>query len=300
MADDPDFYKNILENLYDGVYFVDPDRRITYWNKGSENITGYSATQVVGKHCRDNVLNHVLANGTLLCSDHCPLSATMRDGRRREAEVFLHHADGHRLPVLVRAAPIYNDKGEITGAVETFSDNTKQILTRRKNEQLEKTAFSDQLTKVGNRRHIEMKLKSELSMFHDSGNQFGLLFIDADHFKNINDTYGHAIGDIALCMIANTLHFSLRDADTLGRWGGEEFIVLLNNVSDKELEVIAKKLLFLISESRYDTDSGSVRLTASIGATMVNKFDDSESIIARGDKLMYQSKENGRNRITLG
>ena len=101
-------------------------------------------------------------------------------------------------------------------------------------------------------------------------------------------------------MIANTLHFSLRDADTLGRWGGEEFIVLLNNISDKELEVIAKKLLFLISESRYDTDSSSVRLTASIGATMVNKFDDSESIIARGDKLMYQSKENGRNRITLG
>ena len=220
MQDDPNFYKDIIENLYDGIYFVDTDRRITYWNLGAENISGYSSKQVVGKHCRDNILNHVLANGTVLCTNHCPLSATIKDGKRREAEVFLHHQDGHRIPVLVRASPMFNADGQIIGAVETFSDNTAQILTRRKNEQLQESVFLDTLTGVGNRRLIEMRLKAELLMFQESSDPFGLIFIDIDHFKKVNDEFGHTKGDLVLRMVANTLRHNLRDADSLGRWGG--------------------------------------------------------------------------------
>src|SRR5512146_1588532 len=104
MPDEKDFYKDIIDNLYDGIYFVDRDRVITYWNKGAERITGYSSTQTIGRSCRDNLLNHVTASGIQLCQNHCPLAAVMEDGKEREVEVFLHHANGHRLPVAIRAA----------------------------------------------------------------------------------------------------------------------------------------------------------------------------------------------------
>src|SRR5512142_1670458 len=123
MTEEKDFYKDIIDNLYDGVYFVDRDRVITYWNKGAERITGYKAAQVIGRACRDNVLNHVTADGTELCDAECPLAACMWDGKVREADVFLHHADGHRVPVLGRAAPLRDEAGNITGAVETFSSD---------------------------------------------------------------------------------------------------------------------------------------------------------------------------------
>ncbi|HEX2620296.1 MAG TPA: PAS domain S-box protein, partial [Phototrophicaceae bacterium] len=132
MPDEKDFYKDIIDNLYDGIYFVDRDRVITYWNKGAERITGYSADQTVGHACRDNLLNHVTANGIELCLTNCPLAAVMQDGHEREAEVFLHHKDGHRMPVVVRATAMRDGEGNIVGAIETFSSNVDVLTTRRK------------------------------------------------------------------------------------------------------------------------------------------------------------------------
>jgi PAS domain S-box-containing protein len=106
MPEDNSFYKDVIDNLYDGVYFVDRERVITFWNKGAERISGYSSQQVIGHSCRDNLLNHVTAHGVQLCQGQCPLAACMEDGRPREADVFLHHADGQRIPILVRAAPM--------------------------------------------------------------------------------------------------------------------------------------------------------------------------------------------------
>ena len=96
MSEEKDFFKGIIDNLYDGIYFVDRHRTITYWNKGAERITGYSAAETIGRGCRENLLNHVTADGVQLCQRDCPLAAVMEDGNEREAEVYLHHANGHR------------------------------------------------------------------------------------------------------------------------------------------------------------------------------------------------------------
>ena len=111
MLTEKNFYKDIVDNLYDGVYFVDRDRVITYWNKGAERITGYSAKETLGRACRDNLLNHVTANGIELCKSNCPLAAVMQDGNPREAEVYLHHKDGHRVPIIVRATAMRDAEG---------------------------------------------------------------------------------------------------------------------------------------------------------------------------------------------
>ena len=103
---DGSFHGRLLDSLYDGVYFVDAERSITYWNKGAERLTGYTAAEALGKHCYDNFLMHVNANGCALCFGGCPLAATLVDGNPREDEIFLRHKRGHRVPTSVRVSPV--------------------------------------------------------------------------------------------------------------------------------------------------------------------------------------------------
>ena len=120
----------LLGAMTEAVYAVDRDRRITYWNAAAEQLTGYSAAEVVGRRCQDNLLNHVDEAGNQLCKDGCPLQATVEDGQTREALVFLQHRAGHRLPVAVRAAPLRSAGETIIGAVEVFHDDSR--FPRRK------------------------------------------------------------------------------------------------------------------------------------------------------------------------
>src|SRR5512133_3590485 len=168
MSYEKDFYKNIIDNLYDGVYFVYRDRTITYWNKGAERITGYSAAQAVGRRCRDNLLNHVTASGVQLCQSHCPLAAVMEDGKPREAEVYLHHAEGYRVPVVVRAAAVQNENGEIIGAVETFSNNASVVNARRRLSEMHQIAHTDILTRIGNRQFLDGRIRAVIAEFNNN------------------------------------------------------------------------------------------------------------------------------------
>ncbi len=291
------FYKNLMDNLYDGVYFVDGDRCITYWNNGAERITGYQSANVIGRPCNSNILNHITEAGQHLCEDGCPLLATIQDGLPREAEVYLHHAKGHRVPVLIRTTPIYNEDGVIVGAVEVFSNNQALFKMRHKVNQLEKNIMLDALTGIGNRAHSEIKIKSALGEYQQHHVPFGLLLLDVDHFKKFNDTYGHAVGDKVLQSVANTLRHNLRASDTCGRWGGEEFIIVLHDVDNEGLKYVADKLRALIAQSNL---GDGITVTASFGATLVRYDDSLESITNRADSLMYQSKVNGRNLVTCG
>lgn len=301
METEKNFYKDIIDNLYDGVYFVDRERTITYWNKGAERITGYSASQTIGRACRDNLLNHVTANGVQLCLNSCPLSAAMEDGKEREAEVFVHHADGHRVPIVVRATAMRDENGTIIGAIESFSNNDSVIEVRTKLREMRRAAATDPLTGVGNRMHLEGRLSAMVAEQQRNGRVAGLLFMDVDHFKNFNDRYGHNIGDDILRMVTKTIRYAVRGTDTVGRWGGEEFIAILYDVQDPEtLQVPAEKIRVLVEQSRLDMPDGGLQVTLSIGATLVREDDTPETIIQRADQLMYQSKENGRNCVTIG
>ena len=137
-------------------------------------------------------------------------------------------------------------------------------------------------------------------MYQESSNPFGLLFIDIDHFKLVNDDYGHETGDKVIRMVANTLRHNLRATDTIGRWGGEEFLILLNDIHDNGLETVTNKLHFLVAQSRLDNEQVSLSVTVSIGATLITKEDTMETVIHRADQLMYASKNAGRNRVTIG
>ena len=295
-----DFYKSLLDNLYDGVYFLDPDRKITYWNRGAERLTGYDNDEVVGCYCRENILEHVDEKGARLCeSSLCPAAKTLKDGKDREEELYLHHKKGHRVPVSIRVAPIHGPQGRVIGAVEVFSDNSTKVEAIQTIEELQRMALLDTLTQVGNRRFAEMNLTARLGEQDRYGWTFGVLFIDIDHFKKINDTYGHDVGDQILKMTAKTLSNSVRSFDLITRWGGEEFLAIIANVDGDRLSIVAEKLRAMMERSSISYNSETVNATISIGATVAQPGDSVDSLVSRADKLMYESKLSGRNRVTL-
>lgn len=294
-----DQHKELLDSLPDGVYCVDRDRRITYWNRASQKLTGYRASDVVGKCCRDGILMHVDDQGARMCGERCPLAATIRDGLPRQVDLYLHHRDGQRVPVSVRSNPLCDPTAQITGAVETFSDNSAQEALTEKIKELENALLLDPLTGVGNRRHIELSLRDRLAEMQRYGSPFGLLFMDIDHFKAINDVYGHDVGDDVLRMVAKTLALNLRPFDHLGRWGGEEFVALVVRNDEAQVRSIAERCRVLVEQSGIYTGSDPVRATISVGATLAEPRDTTESLVKRADQLMYHSKITGRNRVSL-
>ena len=301
MQESNNFYKELVDHMYDGVYFVDRDRKITYWNDGAERITGYKSNQVITRSCQDTLLNHVTEDGVELCKELCPLAACMVDGIPREADVFLHHADGQRVPVYVRAAPLRDSDGNIFGAVETFSKDTGASSTRHQLRELRHSLKIDPLTHIGNRRFLEGRLRGLAAEYEGQSECAGILFIDVDDFKQTDDVYGHACGDRILCLVAATMQCNLRSTDSIGRWGGDEFVVLLNDVdSFEDLRSIGEKLRTLVESSRIDPPEICPSPTISIGGTLFKQDDTPESLIRRADKLMYLSKVAGGNRMTVG
>ena len=298
MITDIETYKGLLDSIYDGIYLLNRDRHIIYFNDGAERLMGFKQSEVLGKTCADKILTHVNNQGEDICREDCPVTKTLADGNIRELEVFLNHKEGHRVPVQMRAVPLRDANQQIIGAAEILSGNLPNFSLKRRIEFLQKQSLLDPLTNVDNRRAVEMKLRSRIDSLNRYGMQFGIMFIDIDHFKDINDGYGHDIGDRILKMIARTLANSLRPFDTIGRWGGEEFLAILENVDNMTLAAIAERCRFLVEQSRLPKHFGAINATVSIGAVISQPGDDMQTLVQRADNLMYRSKKMGRNCVT--
>ena len=291
--------EQILDCLFDGVYFVDTNKQITYWNPAAERISGYSASDVIGRCCANNLLQHVDIDGQELCLGGCPLSASIEEGKPHESNIFLHHKQGHRVPVSVRVSPIRNDSGVIVGALEIFTDSSSAMQILNEFEILKNEIYRDSLTTIGNRKYGEMNLASRHYDWQEHLIPYGVLFLDVDHFKLFNDNYGHKTGDQVLLMVANSISQSLRKMDVVARWGGEEFVVILPGATNVIVHAIAERIRMLIENSFVMAADKKLQVTVSVGATVSRPNDTTESVVQRADELMYSSKAAGRNRVTI-
>lgn len=298
ISPDQAFYRELLDGLSEGVYFVDRDRRITYWNRGAERITGRPASEVLGRRCRDNVLVHTDEMGRTLCRDGCPLLATMQDGMPREIEVHLKHRDGHRVPVLVKAAPIHR-RGVIIGAVESFDDATKRMAALEQIRELEELAFVDPLTELPNRRLTQAVLRSRLDELERYGWAVGVALLDIDGLARVNDRLGHDAGDAVLRMVARTLVGAARSFDVVGRYGGDEFLVILPGVDGERLGRAVERLRALVAHAQLELGSRPVTATVSCGAVLARPGEGVDEVLRRADATLSRAKRDGPNRVHL-
>ena len=294
-------YKEIADNSRNGICVLDLERTIVYWNHGAERISGYTAAEVLGRRCNDNLLVHVDSEGRAMCGDgSCPAARAMSADEPCEMEVYLLHREGHRVPVLSRTKTVKDANGVITGAVEIFNENSRELAALERVKELEKLSLLDELTGLGNRRHAEMHLQARLDQLSRYSWPFGLLYFDIDFFKHINDTYGHDAGDWMLRVVAQTAQAGVRSFDVVSRWGGDEFTAIVENTDGPALLAVAEKLRRLVENSPVVLGGDTLVTTICVGATLGLPHDSIESLVKRADELMYQSKEHGRNKVTLG
>jgi diguanylate cyclase (GGDEF)-like protein/PAS domain S-box-containing protein len=293
---DKKFYRDLLNHVSDGVYFVTLDRRITYWNGGAERITGFTSEDVVGHSCADGILRHINDAGRQLCAQGCPLQAVMKDGKPRETHVYLHHKDGHRVPVIVRGQAMRDSEGRIVGAVEVFTQRETNPYAWEKRRG--KDDSLDSVTGLTSRRFGELHLQTFMKAISDQTMTLGVLFLDADHFKEINDTFGHNTGDAVLRMVGQSLANGLRRGDVAVRWGGEEFVALLPGINESGLAAVAERVRMLVQNSWIQEGESQVRVTVSVGATMASPAENPDDVVGRADQLMYESKRAGRDQVT--
>ena len=177
----------LLASLYDGVYIVDPQRIILHWNKAAEKITGYKAGEVLGKSCKDDILNHIDENGNLLCRGACPILRCMKDGCMSSAKVYPKHASGRRFPVETHVSPLYDEDGSLIGAVEIFRDITQQeeyrILQEKFNSMLRKYVSETTVSE------IEERLRATEAISGSRSLELTILYLDVVSFTSFSESH---------------------------------------------------------------------------------------------------------------
>ncbi len=285
----------LLNSAGEGIYGMDKDGNCTFVNPAALNILGFDRSEVLGKR-QHQVFHYHYKDGSPYPAEDCPIYQTLHDGIPRKVEDTFIRKNGELFPVQISATPIH-ENDVLVGVEVVFQD----ISHRKKlEEELMHLATTDPLTGVANRRKLIEQLGMELARTRRSGESAAFLMVDIDHFKNVNDTFGHAAGDTVIQHLADLSRLRLRRIDLFGRLGGEEFGVLLPNTSGAEAMQFAESFRRYVAETPAQSSKGEIPFTISIGVATLEPFDEApDSVLARADVALYRAKDLGRNRVEL-
>ncbi|MBB5017921.1 diguanylate cyclase (GGDEF)-like protein/PAS domain S-box-containing protein [Chitinivorax tropicus] len=277
-----------LKSIADGVISVDQHLQVISLNPQAERMTGWYSKDAVGLYL-DQVFTVIdEENGEPLIT--CPPPAGDW-GRRESPQLASRH--GFRIPIEYNTSPIIDTHQELEGWVVAFRDVSKTRLMAR---ELSYQANHDYLTGLPNRMLMRDRLDLAIANASRSGDKLALLYLDLDHFKHVNDTLGHAIGDLLLKQVASRLISCVRESDTVSRQGGDEFVILLTNISGpSDIANVAEKIIKTLTEP-MQLDSHTLTVQTSIGISMYpDDAMDSSSLARTADAALYFAKEQGRN-----
>jgi diguanylate cyclase (GGDEF)-like protein/PAS domain S-box-containing protein len=289
----------VLDNLYDAVWLLNAERRITHWNDGAEKLTGYTTDEMLGADCREKALVHVSKTGEDLCDSICPLLDTDTLHDIRESVVYLRHKEGHLVPAQARMVPLRDADGHIVGAAEIFSDRSVGDEIEKRLEELERLARLDVLTRLPNRRHLEEQVTAHLAELERYDRYFGVMMIDLDSFAGVNEKFGTESGDEILRMISRTWLLAGRPFDTVARWEEDTFAVIGINLDRDGLRSMAERFMMLLSNLLRPWDKSALGVGASFGATMVQRGDSTESLLTRAEKALKDAKDAGGGQLVI-
>ena len=225
--------------------------------------------------------------------DICPLKQIF-DTKKPVRVTHRHYAkDGSVIYVELLATPIFDDAGHVVQIIESHRDISRHVELEA---ELKQRAATDKLTGAYNRAKFDEELSRQLESALRYGISLGIIMFDIDHFKNVNDTYGHNTGDEVLIGMARLFKKRIRRHDILARWGGEEFAILIPQTDADAIKTMAEGLRQAVESHRFE---GVGSVTASFGATLICDGDTPTSLMKRVDRALYRSKETGRNRTTV-
>jgi diguanylate cyclase (GGDEF)-like protein/PAS domain S-box-containing protein len=294
-----------LAAISQGVLITGADQRILSCNKAFSAITGYGEDEMHGLDCR--FLQGPLSSPAVIASMHQAICNQVEFS----GEILNYCKDGSTFWNELTISPVFDLLGELTHFVGVTRDATLRHVLEDKVRQM---AFYDELTQLPNRRLINDRLTQTMALSKRHGNFCALMVLDLDNFKAINDLHGHLVGDLLLMEVARRLTHCVREVDTVGRFGGDEFIVLLGELSasreastamtatiaEKIRQNLAEPYLLLVSQPGHADSLVTHHCSASIGVLVFADNEASASdIVKRADAAMYQAKDQGRNRVAF-
>lgn len=278
----------VFENSVEGVIIADVHGNIVYVNQAFSDITGYSQAEAIGRNPR------FLKSGRHDDAFYDEMWQALGSEGRWQGELWNRRNDGAIYPELATISVVTDEKGVIRNYVAVFIDISQQ---KRSEAELMHMAYHDPLTDLPNRTKLINQIEHEIHHVKRHGGRLATIFIDIDHFKHINDTYGHLIGDEVLCAIAERLTDCVREEDTVSRIGGDEFVILVSNVRHLDAVSTVVDKLKKLFEQRVSLSNGEqLRLTGSMGVSVYPEDgQESETLLRNADTAMYRAKNSGRN-----
>lgn len=299
-------WRTLFDLLPVGASILDARNRIVEHNRALERILGLTPEEMEDGAYRD--WRFFGRDGTALGEEELPSVRARRTNRSIDpVEITIKRTDGRRISTSVSAAPLPRPSG---GVVVVTSDITPQVQAveseRRAKVELERALLEqtelaqvDPLTRVSNRRHFYQMAQHEMALADRHEYEISVVVLDLDHFKAVNDRYGHAVGDELLRDVAQAMKAVLRGTDVLARHGGEEFAALLPHTDSAAARVVAEHLCAAISSCRVATELGGDAPTASSGVATARRDESIDSLVRRADEAMYAAKSLGRNRVVV-
>lgn len=310
------YLAQIIQSTSVATVVIDQAHQVTHWNKACEALTGLPAAEAMqtrNHRSPDNIerqpfLADLVLEGEIEADFHRFFLGNLRksslvDGAY-ETEEFRENAQGEGKWLYLTAAPLLSREGELIGAIETIQDVTERRLAeeslRQSEERYRHLSVTDSLTQLYNARHFKTTLDQEMLRAQRYRRPLVLVIADVDNFKSINDTYGHAEGDRVLEALAEVIKNTLRSSDTAYRYGGEEFAILMPEVSAAEGAVVADRLRAEFAGVPLNMPDGAViRVSISVGLTQFQPGDDARSLFCRADSGMYLAKQRGKNCVMI-
>jgi diguanylate cyclase (GGDEF)-like protein/PAS domain S-box-containing protein len=281
-----------LNSIGDAVLSVDEVERITFLNPVAEMMTGWSNTEAISRPLTEVFR---IVDGATRETAPNPLSRAMSEDRavRLTRNCLLIRRDGCEFGIEDSAAPIHNRAGRVTGAVIVFHDVSE---ARAFSARLTYSAHHDLLTGLPNRLLLSDRIKQSIALARRRESPLAVMFVDLDDFKPVNDARGHAAGDKLLRLVSERLVNSVRDADTVSRQGGDEFVILLSELADRHDAARSAERVLLALRAPYKILDSYLYITGSLGISVFPEDgEDSETMIGNADIAMYHAKKGGRN-----
>lgn len=281
-----------LESIGDAVLVTDAQGNVTYLNPVAEDLTGWSASQARGRPLPD--VFHITEGESGNRADNPAMRAMTENATvGLAASCVLRRPDGGETGIEDSAAPVHDRHGTVTGAVIVFRDiNQSRAMTSKK----AWLASHDALTGLANRVLLEERFRQVISLAHRNTRQAAILFVDLDNFKQINDIFGHRVGDRVLQSVADMLLGGVRETDTVCRHGGDEFIILLAEVASAAAAEQTATILQKLFSDHLLIDEHNVKVMMSMGISMYpDDGEDMHALIEHADFAMYKAKAKGRS-----
>lgn len=290
------FADALVNNISDGVAYITPQGQITAWNHGAEQLTGIGAEAICGKTFRPDIFRISTAKGSLVSEQDCPVQKAITCSQQVFERYEIRGRNDKYIGINLHAIPVMTANGTLQGVTLFLRDISSVATLEQQCQNLQTATTKDPMTQVANRAEFDRMLEAYIDTHLETGLSCSLVMADIDHFKRVNDDFGHQAGDQIIMAFAQLLKTQCRSGDLVARYGGEEFVILCADCNNATASARAEQLRKQFADISHP-ELGGKNVTASFGVTELQEGDTPETFLRRTDRGLYIAKDQGRNQV---